>query len=248
MTRAGPVAWIFAGICWLIAFAGLAALPVLVLMLGLGLWSEPAEPAPIEAWLVNISWLGTFALQHSGMARRAFKTYWTRFVPDYLERSAYAAASGAVVACLCVWWQPLGGDPWWDLPLATEAGALLGAAGMTVIANRIDGLGLLGIRQVLEHGQHQAPDRLQIVGPYRWVRHPLMSCLLIFLWCHPVMPPTLALLSGGLTVYVALALILEERDLIARFGSAYVGYRQRVPALVPWRGPVPASVHAEVTE
>jgi protein-S-isoprenylcysteine O-methyltransferase Ste14 len=128
-----------------------------------------------------------------------------------------------------------------------EAGAMLGALGMLLFMLRFDGLGLIGIRQVWKHGQPEAPDPLQIVGPFRWVRHPLMACIIVFLWCHPVMPPTLALLSGGLTVYVLLALVLEERDLITRFGSAYRAYRARVPLLVPWRPPVSSSVHDEVT-
>jgi protein-S-isoprenylcysteine O-methyltransferase Ste14 len=152
-----------------------------------------------------------------------------------------------VLLGLCWCWQPLPGEPLWRLPLAMEAGAMLGAIGMILVTLRFDGSDLIGIRQVWEQGQPRAPDRLLIVGAYRWVRHPLMACLLVFLWCHPVMPPALALLSGGLTVYVLLALILEERDLIARFGSAYRGYRARVPLLVPWRPPAGPSVHDEVT-
>jgi len=50
------------------------------------------------------------------------------------------------------------------------------------------------------------------------------------------MPPTLALLSGGMTLYILVGVWLEERDLLRRFGAAYVEYRQRVPALIPWRG------------
>jgi protein-S-isoprenylcysteine O-methyltransferase Ste14 len=76
-----------------------------------------------------------------------------------------------------------------------------------------------------------------MLGPYRYVRHPLMACLLVMFWAQPVMTPTLALLSGGLTAYVAVGLVLEERDLLRRFGPAYAAYRRRVPALVPWRPP-----------
>jgi protein-S-isoprenylcysteine O-methyltransferase Ste14 len=246
MTRAGPVAKTFAALCCLIAFAGQGALVMLILALGLDLWPMPEKPASWETWVVNVSWLGAFAVQHSGMARRTFKQLWTRIVPNYLERSVYAASSGMVLLGLCWFWQPLSGEPLWRVSLAMEAGALLGAIGMLLFTLRFDGSGLIGIRQVWENGQPPSPDRLQIVGPYRWVRHPLMACLLVFLWCHPVMPPTLALLSGGLTVYVLLALILEERDLIARFGTAYRAYRARVPLLVPWRPPARSSVHDEV--
>jgi protein-S-isoprenylcysteine O-methyltransferase Ste14 len=66
-----------------------------------------------------------------------------------------------------------------------------------------------------------------------------MACTLVLLWVQPVMPPTLALLSGGLTLYVGVGLTLEERDQLRRFGPAYEVYRRRVPALVPWRRPAP---------
>jgi protein-S-isoprenylcysteine O-methyltransferase Ste14 len=235
MTPTRPGAWIIAILCCPIALAGQTALGLRVLGLGLDLWPAAAEPASASAWLIDGGWLAALALQHSGMARQSFKRIWTRLIPDYLERSVYAAASGLVLAAMCWWWQPVPGEPWWHLPLVVEAGAILGAVGIALVALRFDGLGLLGIRQVWEHGRSKEPDRLLIVGPYRWVRHPLMACLLVFLWCHPVMPPTLALLSGGLTVYILLALLLEERDLTARFGAAYRAYRQRVPLLVPWR-------------
>src|SRR5438874_2036712 len=73
-----------------------------------------------------------------------------------------------------------------------------------------------------------------------------MACAVLFLWGWPVMSPTLALLSGGLTAYILLALPLEERDLLARFGRHYLDYRRRVPMLLPWRAPVPRAVFDEV--
>jgi protein-S-isoprenylcysteine O-methyltransferase Ste14 len=230
----------------LLACVGQGALAVLVLALSLGLWSETPRGPAVEAWLINAGWLGLLALQHSGMARQTFKKWWTRLVPAHLERSVYAAASGLVLLALCWGWQPLAGEPLWQLPLVVEAGAILGAAGLTLVALRFDGWGLLGLRQVWQHGRTPEPDRLLIVGPYRLVRHPLMACQLLFLWCHPVMPPTLALLSGGLTAYILLALLLEERDLVRRFGAAYREYQRRVPLLLPWRPPAARAVHDEV--
>ncbi|MCI0378789.1 MAG: hypothetical protein L0215_14370, partial [Gemmataceae bacterium] len=70
---------------------------------------------------------------------------------------------------------------------------------------------------------------------YRFVRHPLMAGLLVCLWAHPVMTPTLAFMSGGMTLYVLCALRLEERDLVRRFGAAYEEYRRKTPMLVPWK-------------
>ena len=81
-----------------------------------------------------------------------------------------------------------------------------------------------------------AAERLETGGPYRVVRHPLMACLLVFLWTQPAMKPTLLLLDGGLTLFVLLGVTLEERDLMRTFPHDYPAYRRRVPMLIPWRG------------
>jgi protein-S-isoprenylcysteine O-methyltransferase Ste14 len=242
---ASVAAWAVAVVCCLIACAGQAAFSLLVVGLGLGWWPGTAM-AGVGPWIHNTGWLMLFAAQHSGMARQCSKRLWTRVVPVYLERSVYAAMSGVVLAGLAWEWQPLDGETWWELPPAVEAGALLGALGMAGMCWRFDGIGLLGVRQVWEQGRKFAPDQLHIVGPYRWVRHPLMSCILLFLWCHPVMTPTLALLSGGMTVCMLLGLVLEERDLLKRFGPAYRAYRNRVPLLLPWCSPAAQAAYDEV--
>jgi protein-S-isoprenylcysteine O-methyltransferase Ste14 len=233
-------------VCYLVALAGAGALGALVLLLGLGLLPERTPlPAPWP-WLIDLGWLLVFGLQHSGMARRSFKRSWTRFVPPYLERSVYAAAAGLVVLGLALTWQPIPGGPLWSLPSWLVVVPLLAAGGMTAISLRFDHAGLLGLRQVREQGRAPTPEQLQVIGPYRYVRHPLMACLLVFLWAHPVMTPTLAVLSGGLTAYIGLGIVLEERDLRWRFGASYVVYCRRVPALLPWRPPAPAATYPAV--
>jgi len=122
---------------------------------------------------------------------------------------------------------------------------LTAGLGLMLITARYDGAGLLGLRQASERGQPPTPDRLLILGPYRYLRHPLMACLLGFLWTQPVLTPTLALLNGGLTIYIGVGVVLEERDLVSRFGASYRAYRRRVFALLPWR-PVAAAVHESV--
>lgn len=233
-----PLLRLIAIACALVAGAGAAALCVLIVGLGLGVVDKTGASEPTVAVSVNVMWLVLFGIQHSGMARRRFKALWPTSAPPGLERSCYAAASGAVLLGLVYFWQTVPGEPWWSLPPWVEAGAALGAVGMTLVLWRFDGLNLIGLRP-------PGVDRFLIVGPYRWVRHPLMTCLLLFLWGHARMPPTLALLSGGLTVYIALAIFLEERDLAVRFGNAYRHYRRAVPAVLPWRWPAPAQIHDE---
>src|SRR5262249_39834150 len=114
--------------------------------------------------------------------------------------------------------------------------------GAGVVWTRPAGLRFLGGRGA--GGRAPAPaEPLRVGGPYRYVRHPLMTCTLLFLWGLPVMSPTLALLSGGLTAYILLALPLEERDLLRQFGPAYAAYRRRVPALIPPRPPGERPAH-----
>ena len=70
-------------------------------------------------------------------------------------------------------------------------------------------------------------------GPYRLVRHPLMTGLLLCFWSASTFTVGHLLWAGGLTGYILLGTFLEERDLIARFGAAYRGYAAQVPAFFP---------------
>lgn len=222
--------------CYAVALLGSAALGLRVFTLGLGI-TLPHLPLPGDALLIDAGWLILFGVQHTGMARERFKQIWLRIVPERLERSLYAALSGMLLLALSLAWQPLSGAPWWNGSVWISCLALAGAVGMSAINLAYDHTGLFGLRQAWESTPPE--DRLLITGPYRYVRHPLMTCLLLMLWGHAVMTPTLALLAGGLSAYIVLGLWFEERDLLRRFGTAYEEYRRRVPALVPWRSPHP---------
>jgi methanethiol S-methyltransferase len=237
MARAATLA--FAALCYLVALAGCAAFGVFVLMQGLGNWPTAPRFAAPSPWLVNVAWLVLFAAQHSGMARDKFKRVWTGVVPPPLERSVYAAVSGLLLLALPLVWQPLPGAPLWELPRALVAVPLAAALGLALIHLAYDPAGFFGLRQALAGDAPGPPERLIVTGPYRYVRHPLMACQVAFLWAQPVMPPGLALLAAGLTVYILLGTALEERDLLRRFGPAYAAYRRAVPRLVPWRRPAP---------
>jgi protein-S-isoprenylcysteine O-methyltransferase Ste14 len=227
--------------CYLAAGLGQVGLLGLLAVHGLGFVDGSQQPGSAMAWAVNLGLLLLFGLQHSGMARSGFKRCWTLLLPACLERAIYVGLSGVVLAALCLLWQPLGGAEIWHLPWPFAAVALAGGLGMIVIALRHDYGDALGIRR-LWFPNEAFPDQLQITGVYRWVRHPLMTCNFVLLWGWPIMSPTLALLSGGLTMYILVSRPLEEGALIARFGDAYRAYRRRVPAYIPWRRPAPAAV------
>jgi protein-S-isoprenylcysteine O-methyltransferase Ste14 len=246
--RAGRAAGAVALVCYVVALLGATALALLVLLLGLDRrpsWLFVSLPHP---WLIDLGWIVVFSVQHSGMARTGFKRVWTRWVPSFLERSIYAGLSGLLLLGLFATWQPLPGEPLWRGPEWLVVVSLGFGVGLVLVNLSFDHAGLLGLRQVREHGLQPTPDRLHVLGPYRWVRHPLMACLLGFLWTQPVMTPTLLVLNIGLTGYVAAALFLEEADLVRRFGDAYRDYRRRVPALLPWRSPVPPATYPAIAE
>ena len=70
-------------------------------------------------------------------------------------------------------------------------------------------------------------------GLYRFVRHPLYTAGLVIIWLMPVMTCNLLALNIGLTLYVLIGAVYEERKLLKEFGQAYAAYRQRTPMLIP---------------
>jgi len=225
-------------VCYAVALAGAGLFGLWVLRLSLtGPGPASTFPAP-WSWLTDLGLLTLFGVQHSGMARERFKRcLW----PDAarLERSTYAAISGMLLALLVLCWQPLGDVVFWRLPSACVVLSLAGGLGLALVNARFDHFGLFGLRQAWFPQPAGEVEELLILGPYRYLRHPLMACLLLFLWGQPVLSLDLLLLNAGLTVYIVIGLILEEHNLASRFGPAYADYRRRVPALVPWRWPAP---------
>src|SRR5581483_278757 len=225
----------FALAAYALALASAAAFAVWIWLLALGLlparsWVD--EPWP---WIVNLAWLVLFGLQHSGMAREAFKKSWTRIWPPLLERSFYVMLASLLLVGITFTWQTLPGEPIWQGPAWLVGLSLAGAVGMLRCCNGVGHLDFLGLQQVWRN--EATPDILYIAGPYRFLRHPLMASLLVFLWGQPAMTMTLFALNAGLSIYILMALRWEEADLARRFGQVYEDYRRHVPALIPWRRP-----------
>lgn len=93
-------------------------------------------------------------------------------------------------------------------------------------------LQFLGLRQVITPGSNPEAG-LVIKGLYRSVRHPLYSAGLLFIWLTPLMTTSLLALNLGLTVYIYIGSVFEERRLLHEFGSAYEQYQVEVPRLFP---------------
>jgi len=190
--------------------------------------------------LINLGLLGLFALQHSGMARPGFKRWWTRFIPEPIERSTYVLLASCVLALLMWQWQPLPAVVWaveadWARNLLWGVFGL-GWAIVLTATYMISHLHLFGLQQVHEHLQGEDPSdpSFQIRGYYRYVRHPLNLGFLIAFWAPPTMTVGHLVFALATTGYIFVAMVLEEQDLIARFGDRYRRYRERVPRIVPW--------------
>ena len=211
------------------------------------------EAAPVVALVVDAALLSVFAVQHSLMARDFFKRRWTRVVPEAAERSTYVLFSSLALLLVFWQWRPVGVTLWRfeSLPLVAAAYALfaLGWLVALVATFDIDHASLFGLRQAWRsaRGEGMPDPEFQTPGLYRYVRHPLMTGLLLAFWATPHMTVGHLLLAGGSTGYVLVGVWLEERDLVDEHGVAYERYRESVPMLVPrpFRGPYRVSDETE---
>lgn len=202
---------------------------------------SPRDVGLGAALAVNLGLLGLFAVQHSVMARPAFKRWWTRIVPEPAERSTYVLFSSLALVALFAYWQPMGGTVWaFHAPAAVAALYAVYAAGWalllysTFLINHFD---LFGLRQVwlFATGRSYSSLRFQTPWLYRQVRHPLYVGWLLIFWATPTMTVAHLVFAVMTTAYILIAIRFEEHDLIAAHPE-YAEYRRRVPMLLPLGG------------
>lgn len=194
--------------------------------------------------LVDLALLGLFAVQHSGMARPAFKAWLTRALPRPLERSTYVLLTSLVLALVFWQWRPIPGVVWetrvaWSVYLLTALSALgwLLVLTATFAINHFD---LFGLRQVWLAARNRPYTHLNFVEGfyYRMVRHPLMLGFIIAFWATPRMTWGHLVFSVATTGYILVAVkFMEERDLVRFHGDRYREYQHRVPMICPWPRP-----------
>jgi protein-S-isoprenylcysteine O-methyltransferase Ste14 len=123
--------------------------------------------------------------------------------------------------------------PWTLLTLALQ-----GVAALLLILGLLqtDLWHFLGVRQFLGQGD-RGSDQLVVRGIYCWVRHPLYTAGLLFIWLTPLMTTSILALNLSLTLYIVIGSVFEERRLLVAFGEAYHRYQSEVPRLIPrpWR-------------
>ena len=188
--------------------------------------------------LIDLGLLSLFALQHSGMARGAFKRRITRIISPTIERTTYVVASSVALLVLITFWQPLGGVVWSVENVVGRAvlysAFACGWAIVLVTTFLINHFELFGLQQVWRNllGQQQARGAFVTPVFYRVVRHPLYVGFLLAFWCTPTMTVAHLLFAVMTTAYILVAIQLEERDLL-RAHPEYAEYREHVPMLIP---------------
>jgi methanethiol S-methyltransferase len=192
-----------------------------------------------EALLVNTLLLCCFAVQHSVMARPAFKAWWTKIVPPFIERSTYVLISSLLLGLLFWKWRAISGSVW---DIENQLGrfivyTLFGLGWVIVLLSSfmINHFDLFGLRQVYLRLKNLDYTHLpfQATAFYKLVRHPLMLGFLIAFWSTPDMTLSHLLFSIGTTGYIFVGIFLEERDLTAHLGESFEKYRKEVPMILP---------------
>src|SRR5690348_3744062 len=204
---------------------------------------DAAQTRPLwQALAINLGLLGLFAIQHSVMARPAFKRWWTRFIPEAIERSTYVLLSSLALVALFIWWEPIGGIVW-DAPAGLARGAIIalylfGWALLLYTTFLIDHFDLFGLKQVWRRskGAKYVPPQFYTPGLYKIVRHPLYIGWLTIFWAAPTMTVAHLVFALATTAYILIAIQLEERNLVDAFGDRYVSYRRSTPMLIPRLG------------
>jgi len=243
----GRIAGLTVGVVAYIAFCG-------TLLYAMGFVSGLVVPKAIddgiavpsvEALVINLILMSLFAVQHSVMARKPFKRWWTQFVPHSVERSIYVLLASLALMLLFWQWRPMPAIVWQvtdtapatALQLLSFAGWLLALISTFLISH----FELFGLRQVIATlaGRSMPDASFKTPGIYKMVRHPLYLGFIVAFWAAPVMTAGHLLFAAVTTAYIFVGIFFEERDLIAQFGEQYKRYRAEVGMLIPLRRKAP---------
>jgi protein-S-isoprenylcysteine O-methyltransferase Ste14 len=188
---------------------------------------------------INVFLLSLFAIQHTIMARIAFKRWWTTIVPESIERSIFVLSTSLLLLVMNWQWRPLP-EIVWQVESTIGRNLLYAMAfagwGLVLYATfLINHFDLFGLRQVWLHfrGRPYTQIKFKETILYRWVRHPLMLGFIIAFWATPDMTQGHLLFAAVTTAYVLIAIQIEERTLVALHGDDYLQYQRRVSMIIP---------------
>jgi protein-S-isoprenylcysteine O-methyltransferase Ste14 len=193
---------------------------------------------------INLVLLGLFAIQHTVMARLAFKRWWTKFVPAPIERSLFVLLSSLLLLLINWQWRPLPESVWHvegSIGRAVVYAVSFAGWGLvlysTFLINHFD---LFGLRQVWLYytGRDYTGLEFKETLLYSIVRHPIMLGFVIAFWATPDMTQGHLLFAVVTTVYIIVGIRIEERTLMALHADDYAKYKKRVSMIIP-RPPKP---------
>ncbi len=199
-----------------------------------------ASPTGI-ALAINLALMSLFAVQHSVMARKPFKQWWTQYIPKSIERSTYVLFASVALLLLFWQWRPMPAIVWHieepEVATVITGLSLLGWVIVFTSTFLINHFELFGLHQVANNlaGRDMPTPTFRTPLYYKFVRHPIYLGFIIAFWAAPTMTVGRLLFAAVTTAYIFVGVMLEERDLIDLFGDEYRGYKQRVSMLVPWR-------------
>jgi protein-S-isoprenylcysteine O-methyltransferase Ste14 len=188
---------------------------------------------------INAMLLSVFVVQHTVMARPVFKKWWTKIVPEPMERSIFVALASASLMLVFWQWRPVPIVVWSVESEILHAGLVgVSLAGWSIVflsSFMIDHFDLFGLRQSMQGflGRKRTPVVFKKAGFYRLVRHPLMTGFFIAFWATPEMTVGHLFFAVMTSAYIVLGTAIEERDLYASIGPAYARYAREVPAFIP---------------
>ena len=195
-----------------------------------------------NAWLaaaINLGLITLFGLQHSIMARPAFKKRLARYLPAAAERSTFMLGAAVVTFALCLLWQPIPHVLWQaENTILYNTLLAIGLSGWalvfysTFLINHFD---LFGLRQVWLYfvGKEYTHLPFKLNSLYRYIRHPIMTGVFIGIWFTPVMTVGHLLLALGMSTYIIIGVYHEEKDLIHAFGDRYLRYIRSTGKFLP---------------
>lgn len=181
-----------------------------------------------------------FFVQHSTMIRKSFKNRLRNSIPAHYHGAFYSISSGTILLILIILWQDShlhifnqqdGIRTLFRVIFFSSLGLLVWGClalrsfdffGVEPIVANIKGIKTIAIPFVVR-------------GPYRWVRHPLYLAMLLLIWSCPGISIDRLLFNILWTVWIVVATLLEERDLVDGFGESYLDYQRKVPMLFPRR-------------
>ncbi len=201
---------------------------------------DSGEVVPFwTALIINAVLLGIFAIQHSVMARPGFKKWFTAIIPRAAERSTYVLFSSLALILLFWQWRPMPGVVW-SVDNSIGRGTLwliffLGWGIVLLSTFLINHFDLFGLRQVYTNMRGDEYTHLGFGRPffYKLVRHPIMLGFIIAFWATPYMTVGHVVFAIATTLYILIAIQLEERDMVNIHGEGYEQYRREVSMIIP---------------